>query len=189
MATENGREKLKLQTNVPVEIALKFDEGKLIAGDYGDSVMYTLADERLFFAPPIVAKKITELGIVRGEMFRLLKAELTRGNRRTIEYQVSRVETAAVRAATAPVEPAAPAAPAPVQQISTASHGTDRAHDMAVEGLFRCLCVASDALAKHRTYNATKHSWDTKYTEQNILSAALSLYINASKESKSWTAA
>ena len=84
-------EKLKLATNVPQDIALKFSEGKPYSSEYGDSVMYTLTDERIWFAPPIVAQKITQLGITRGELFRIVKAEVTKGNRRTVEYQVSRI--------------------------------------------------------------------------------------------------
>jgi hypothetical protein len=84
-------EKLKLATNVPQDIALKFSEGKPYSSEYGDSVMYTLTDERIWFAPPIVAQKITQLGITKGELFRIVKAEVTKGNRRTVEYQVSRI--------------------------------------------------------------------------------------------------
>jgi hypothetical protein len=177
-------EKLKLQTNVPVTIALKYADGKAMEGEYGDSIMYSLEDGRIWFAPPICGQKLADLGIGKGEPFQVVKAEVANGNRRGgIEYQIKRVAAADTAA------PAPAAQTAPVQQMTTASASNNSAqHDRAVEAVFRCLCVASDALAKHRVYNQQTHSWDTKYTEQNILSVAMSLYINASKEAKSWAA-
>lgn len=193
-------EKLKLQTNVPVTIALKFDEGKPMTGDYGDSVMYTLTDDRLYFAPPIVASKISALGVVRGEPFQLVKAEVTKGNRRTIEYQVSRVEMVAAAAAGATAAQGSSTTGAtvaqPVQRIAPAQANSnytndsiDRGRDQAVLALTRAFEVAADALAASRSYNAKVHGWDTKYNEGNIISVAMSVYINAQKEGARWSAA
>jgi hypothetical protein len=81
-------EKVQFQTNVPIEVALKYDDGKEVTGQYGDQVLYTLTDGRVMYVPPIVKKKIDELGIVRGELFTLTKAEKKSGTRRTIEWVV-----------------------------------------------------------------------------------------------------
>ena len=82
-------DKVQFQTNVPVEVALKYNDGKEVNGQYGDQVLYTLADGRVMYVPPIVKRRIDELGIGRGELFTLTKAEKKNGTRRTIEWLVS----------------------------------------------------------------------------------------------------
>ena len=82
-------DKVQFQTNIPVEIALKYGDGKEVSGHYGDQVMYTLTDDRVMYVPPIVKRRIEELGIGRGESFTLTKAEKKNGTRRTIEWLVA----------------------------------------------------------------------------------------------------
>jgi hypothetical protein len=81
-------EKVQFQTNVPIEVALKYNDGKEVTGQYGDQVLYTLTDGRVMYVPPIVKKKIDALGIGRGELFTITKAEKKNGTRRTIEWVV-----------------------------------------------------------------------------------------------------
>jgi hypothetical protein len=81
-------EKVQFQTNIPVEVALKYNDGKEVTGQYGDQVLYTLTDGRVMYVPPIVRKKIDEAGIGRGELFRITKAERKSGTRRTIEWVI-----------------------------------------------------------------------------------------------------
>jgi hypothetical protein len=82
-------DKVQFQTNVPVEIALKYGDGKEVSGQYGDQVMFTLTDDRVMYVPPIVKRRIEELGIGRGELFMLTKAEKKNGTRRTVEWLVT----------------------------------------------------------------------------------------------------
>lgn len=82
-------DKVQFQTNIPVEVALKYGDGKEINGQYGDQVLYTLTDGRVMYVPPIVKRRIEELGIGRGELFTLTKAEKKNGTRRTIEWLVA----------------------------------------------------------------------------------------------------
>src|ERR1700692_1207518 len=82
-------EKLQFQTNVAIDVALKYNDGKEVTGQYGDQVLYTLTDGRVMYVPPIVKKKIHELGIGRGELFTITKAEKKNGTRRTIEWLVA----------------------------------------------------------------------------------------------------
>jgi hypothetical protein len=82
-------DKVQFQTNLPIEIALKYGDGKEVSGQYGDQVMYTLTDDRVMYVPPIVKRRIEELGIGRGELFTLTKAEKKNGTRRTIEWLVA----------------------------------------------------------------------------------------------------
>src|ERR1700685_3256955 len=82
-------DKVQFQTNVPIDVALKYNDGKEVTGQYGDQVLYTLTDGRVMYVPPIVKKKIDELGIGRGELFTITKAEKKNGTRRTIEWLVA----------------------------------------------------------------------------------------------------
>jgi len=82
-------EKVQFQTNVSVDVALKYNDGKEVTGQYGDQVLYTLTDGRVMYVPPIVKKKIDELGIGRGELFTITKAEKKNGTRRTIEWVIT----------------------------------------------------------------------------------------------------
>ena len=83
---------LRFNTNAPVEIALQRDDGKRVEGRYGEQVMYTLDDNRVMYAPPIVAKQIRELGIQAREVFEICKAELREENKRWIEWRVKKIE-------------------------------------------------------------------------------------------------
>src|SRR5271168_5370576 len=82
-------EKVQFQTNVSIDVALKYNDGKEVTGQYGDQVLYTLTDGRVMYVPPIVKKKIDELGIGRGELVTITKAEKKSGTRRTIEWVVA----------------------------------------------------------------------------------------------------
>src|SRR5216684_4987500 len=82
-------EKVQFQTNVSIEVALKYSDGKEVTGQYGDQVLYTLTDGRVMYVPPIVKKRIDERGIGRGELFTITKAEKKNGTRRTIEWVVA----------------------------------------------------------------------------------------------------
>ncbi len=83
---------LRFNTNAPVEVALRWDDGRRVDGRYGEQVMFTLDDERVMYVPPVVAHRIRELGISAGEPFEICKAELRDENRRWIEWRVRRLE-------------------------------------------------------------------------------------------------
>ena len=72
-------DKVQFQTNIPVEVALKYGDGKEVNGQYCDQVLYTLTDGRVMYVPPIVKRRIEEPGIGRGELFTLTKAEKKNG--------------------------------------------------------------------------------------------------------------
>ncbi len=82
---------LRFNTNMPTEVTLRWDEGKQVEGRYGRQIMYTLADDRIMFVPPVVAGRISELGIKQGEPFEICKAEIRQEDRRWIEWQVRRI--------------------------------------------------------------------------------------------------
>jgi hypothetical protein len=83
---------LQFNTNSPVEVALRWDDGKRVEGRYGEQVMYTLEGDRVMYVPPVVAQQIRELGIRARETFEICKAELREENKRWIEWRVRRIE-------------------------------------------------------------------------------------------------
>ena len=83
---------LRLETNVPTEVTLQSSEGVVIAGRYGNRMMFYLTDGRVMYVPPIVASKIEAQGIVAGERFELCKAEVKTGHRRSIEWLLKRID-------------------------------------------------------------------------------------------------
>jgi len=86
-------DKIKFQTNVPVEVALRFTEGKLCDSQFGDpQYMFSTTDDRAFFVAAKVAQKIHGLRLKPGEVIDIVKAEVPYTNgRKGIEWQVSRV--------------------------------------------------------------------------------------------------
>jgi len=83
---------LRFNTNAPVEVALRWDDGKRVEGRYGEQIMYSLEGDRVMYVPPVVAKQIHELGIRAREIFEICKAELREENKRWIEWRVRRIE-------------------------------------------------------------------------------------------------
>jgi hypothetical protein len=83
---------LRFSTNAPIEVALRYDDGKRVEGRYGEQVMYALEGDRVMYVPPVVAKQINELGIRAREVFEICKAELREENKRWIEWRVRRLE-------------------------------------------------------------------------------------------------
>jgi len=83
---------LRFNTNSPVEVALRWDDGKRVEGRYGEQIMYSLEGDRVMYVPPVVAKQIHELGIRAREIFEICKAELREENKRWIEWRVRRIE-------------------------------------------------------------------------------------------------
>jgi hypothetical protein len=54
-------------------------------------MMFTLADGRVMYVPPIVANKIHAAGIIPGESFQLCKASVKTGQRRSVEWLLERI--------------------------------------------------------------------------------------------------
>lgn len=106
---------LKLQTNVPVQVAFKYPTGKPCDGMSGPQKMFTFVDGRVTFlsvpAAERIEKQLAELGIGSDEVD-LVKAEVRKGNGRGIEYQVKRVNPPANGNGANGSHPPAPPTPA-----------------------------------------------------------------------------
>jgi hypothetical protein len=113
---------IKFAFNTPVRVALKYGEGKLVEGRYGDQLLFSCTDGRRFFVPPLVGEEIAKLGIRPGEPITITKCEVTEGRKRTAVYQVDRDASSPSEApihASAPKPAVAPGpAPASPEQLS-----------------------------------------------------------------------
>jgi hypothetical protein len=85
---------LKFRTNVPEVVSLAFATGREVTSQFsGDQIMYTLEDGRRMYLPPFVGQEIDRMGIRTHEAFEITKAEVSHGNRRTVEFQIRRLPT------------------------------------------------------------------------------------------------
>jgi hypothetical protein len=81
---------IRFEMNQPREVVLKLPEGVTKQCRYGSQVIYSLADDRVMYVPPLVAGRIRELQIRPGEPFMIRKRLMTNGARRAIEWEVGR---------------------------------------------------------------------------------------------------
>ena len=84
-------EKVNFQPNVPVRLALKFADGKLSEGRFGDQMYYTFTDNRGAYLDLDVAAKINQLELKPGEPFEICKYHSGRKGDRP-QWDVRRVE-------------------------------------------------------------------------------------------------
>jgi hypothetical protein len=179
-------DKVQFQTNIPVEIALKYGDGKEVSGHYGDQVMYTLTDDRVMYVPPIVKRRIEELGIGRGELFTLTKAEKKNGTRRTIEWLVAEGEGGEREAQTRDQQVAGRQRRNGAAGEAVAGNGHARRPSACsdpkgflVTGqgqfLLRALAAAVDAVATTERY-ATSCGVELQFTSEDVREIGLRIY-------------
>src|SRR5271169_6728049 len=94
------KERVVFEANVPVTATLAYADGLKVQGRFGDQVMYSLADGRVMYVPPIVRDKLMELGIRQNEPFAICKAERREGNRRFVDWMVQPESSAAATQST-----------------------------------------------------------------------------------------
>lgn len=68
------RKVVEFPLNVPQTVALKYSQGKLVAGQYGERMLFTLTDGRAMFVSPQVAGQIEAAGINVRESFTITQA-------------------------------------------------------------------------------------------------------------------
>jgi hypothetical protein len=81
---------LKLEPNVPTELALQFPTGMNVTGNYGPQVLFTLTNNRRIYLDPKVAEEIRALTLAPGQPFILTKTQKQgqRGFDWTVERKV-----------------------------------------------------------------------------------------------------
>jgi len=93
-------EKIQFQTNLPVELALQYLEGKPVDSQFGGvQHLFSTIDSRVFFVSEmvggIIADQLKKLGVQKGEAIEICKAEVTQGRgRKSIQWIVKKVGSA-----------------------------------------------------------------------------------------------
>jgi hypothetical protein len=64
---------VQFSPNIPQQIALEFSEGKPVDGKYGPQVLFSLADGRVMFVTPELARSIMNLEVKPGEAFSICR--------------------------------------------------------------------------------------------------------------------
>ena len=117
--------------NVPVTLSLAYSEGRVVAGHFGERIMYTTTDKRRFFVDPPVAAQIAELGINVREPFTITRKPAGRKGAPDT-WEVARVPGEQPNG-TLVVPADGPTAPKPPQRASSALGGgslVDQANEL-----------------------------------------------------------
>src|SRR6202030_275512 len=72
-AERDQMQKVEFPPNTSIPISLKYREGKVVEGRFGDQMYYTLADGRCMYLDMDVAAKINLLEPGKGETFMMCK--------------------------------------------------------------------------------------------------------------------
>jgi hypothetical protein len=183
--------KIQFQTNIPVEVALKYADGKEVTGDYGDQVLYSLTDGRVMYVPPIVKKQIQDLDIARGELFTITKAEEKSGTRRTVKWLVTPSDARAPVGAPAngnalPQRHTTGVASGPVPNNGNGhkprSTGEPKGFLVTGQGQFllQAFTAAVDVVAAAERYAAVSQL-ELRFTSEDVRAIGLSIFAHASK--------
>ena len=168
------REKIAFQTNVPVTVALAYADGLQVEGRFGDQILYTLADERVMYVPPLVRSKLVELGIQPRESFTICKAERKEGNRRFIEWQVNQDSNSNDH----PPSETPPPVNGKTKEDDTPKPSNGHA---AVSHLEQALASSIDAAIAAEQYAATK-GFSVRFGSEDLRAMALTLFIQHARE-------
>jgi hypothetical protein len=196
---------LRFDTNVPVEVALRFSDGKHVEGRYGDQVMYSLEGDKIIYVPPVVEHRIRELHIDKGDRFQICKTEVKKGNRRSIEWRVARVDAAIEQAPQQPVVRPTAAVSVPDYQNALnngngSTHGSANADanangtvklngisalEISRNGCFSDMdqtLMAAVEIAQHAEAHAATHNYSLRFTSEDVRAIGLSLFIARTRE-------
>ena len=191
---------LRFNTNSPVEVALRWDDGKRVDGRYGEQVMYTLDDDRVMYVPPVVAQRIRELGIRAREVFEICKAELQQDNKRWIEWRVRRIEEPRHPASSGNVPDTAASDPSNAQnhrngntartspkqmlEFQASSDGTLLPVPVTGAGI-TCMELAMNGaaeIAQRVEFRARIRNHSLQFTSEDIRAIGLTMFIQAMRE-------
>lgn len=183
--------KVEFEKNRPVDLALKFPDGKSVTGDYGESVMFSTTDGRVMFLAPYVANKLRQLQLKPEEPFRVEKAEVTNGGKKAVEWRFQRLSlgqqgdgTFAVPKVEGGTQSATPIKPAgdgsTVAGSPRLNHSTlsPYEHSGSAALLRDTVCMLTDVQASAMEY-AKKYNGSIR--PDDVRAMVLSAFINLSK--------
>jgi hypothetical protein len=162
------REVIDFPANIPITVALKYAQGKIVSSQYGERVMFSLTDGRIMFLDPPVAAQIEALEINVRESFTITKQSDGRKDS-PVAWNVARL--AGEQPNGTLVVPKLPEAIAPPKPPMVAAHAVP---SLAEEANALVDCYAE---VLHRAL--TKHEGRVKPDE--VKSILLSAYIQRQK--------
>lgn len=192
MSYASNSDKLKLDTNVPVTIAVEFAEGLTVASNFGgDQVMFSLVDGRKFYCSPFVASKISSTVRAR-EPFTICKKEITNGNRRSVDYVIEPARGASASNVTPPtartsvscseIQSHVNARPAPPPLNEHFPERRPAADPSVVSLLTMAGCGAIDAVLAIEKYAEARGLTDFAFGVENIQKFAACLFIELNRK-------
>jgi len=84
------REVIDFPPNQPVTVALKYNQGRKVTGQYGDRMMFSTVDDRIFFTDIPLAAQIESAGINVRENFTITMKQEGKGPR---TWEVARISS------------------------------------------------------------------------------------------------
>jgi hypothetical protein len=172
--------KIVFQTNVPVELALRFTAGKPTESKFGNGTqyMYSATDGRVFFVSEAAGKTIDEqlktLEVQPGDIITITKAEVDTGRgKKAVRWQVAQVGDA--------IEPA----PVAVPKKAPVSIAPEPAMGERPDGTY-AVPVLAPAPAPVVTYDQTPEWAKLLLTQTNILT---DIYAQAVKHASQYQGA
>lgn len=159
---------LKLGTNSPVQIALKYRSAKEANGKWGMQYLYTLSTGDILYLPPVAHDLVKALNPAPGEAF-LLEKTITAGN--AIAWSVERVSH--------PPQPV----PAPVaisKSVTRAAASSPSLTTPQSQQLFRQLVATIEAVRAAEEFSISIDR-PVKFESQDIRALAISSFIEQSK--------
>jgi len=148
---------MKLEPNVPTELALQYANGMDVAGQFGPQVLFMLTGGRRLYVPLEVGKEIRSLTLAPGQPFTITKGQ--KQGQRAFDWSVER-------------KPAqfAPAAHAPEKAVRTATQ---------IEHALKTAIAAACSAEKF----ATEIGYTVLFSEESIKSLACTVLIQMERAS------
>lgn len=143
---------LKLEPNVPTELALQYGNGLNVDGNFGPQVLFTLTNNRRLYLEPKVAEEIRALSLAPGQPFIITKGQ--KQGQRGFDWTVERKA----------VHPAA-AAPHIAESMATATQ------------IEHALKTAVAAAASAERF-ATEIGYTVRFGPEDIRAMGITLLIN-----------
>src|SRR5215831_2206877 len=187
------KERVVFEANVPVTATLAYADGLKVQGRFGDQVMYSLADGRVMYVPPIVRDRLLKLGIRQNEPFNICRAERRGGNRRFVDWVVQ-PHSAASPIPSANSHTAAPASPvngdsgAGFKPIGNGNgNGGGKlagvpASAATAEAALRAALMASIDAALAAEQYALTHGLSVRFGSEDLRAMGLSLFIQHARD-------
>ena len=166
--------KVNFEVNKPTVVRLASDP-VTVQGRFGDQAKLVLPDGQVAFVPLFVRDKLKELGVQPGDEVVITKQETRDGNRRSVQWQVSRSVNGNGHSGANGSVPVNGSAPTNGTNGKKYGHYMERALEKAVD----VVVAVEKYAAEHGLSDGAGDPF--KFTSEDIRAIALSMYIDSSR--------